>query len=122
MDLVRQLIDPLVEVPPVGGQAFNDACHLGRQGIGCQDAGQLCTKEAVPLPDGNTSLEEKCSDLIDDAGALADQPFAHPVQRLRVELLDRLGRDKLHGWTLDRLGDGLGVPEVVLLPLGVSDR
>jgi hypothetical protein len=28
--------------------------------------------------------------LVDDAGALADQPFAHAVHRLQVELVGRL--------------------------------
>jgi hypothetical protein len=32
--------------------------------------------------------------LIDDAGALTDQPLTHPVQGLQVELLDSLGGDK----------------------------
>ena len=34
--------------------------------------------------------------MIDDARALADQPLAHSVQRLQVELLRGLGGDELH--------------------------
>ena len=41
--------------------------------------------------------------MIDDAGALADQAFAHSMKRLQVEPLGSLGRDKLHCRALDRL-------------------
>jgi hypothetical protein len=33
----------------------------------------------------------KARNLVDDAGALSDQPFAHPVQRLQAELIGRFG-------------------------------
>src|SRR5262249_9804796 len=56
------------------------------------------------------------ADLIDDAGALTDQPLTHTVERLQVELLGGLGRDELHRRALHRLGGRLGVPEVILLP------
>jgi hypothetical protein len=36
------------------------------------------------------------------------------VQRLQIELLGSLGCDKLHGRALHRLGDRLGITEVVL--------
>jgi hypothetical protein len=32
-----------------------------------------------PLAYGDASLQQEGADLIDDAGALADQSFAHPV-------------------------------------------
>ena len=51
------------------------------------------------------------------AGALADQPLAHPVQCLQVELVRSLGGDESHGRALYRLGDCFGVAKVVLLPL-----
>src|SRR3954462_198483 len=61
----------------------------------------------------------KRADLIDDAGTLTDQSFAHTVQRLQVELLGRLGRDKIHGRALHRLSDCFRVAKVVLLSLRV---
>jgi hypothetical protein len=108
-------------VSPVGGEALDQTSHLGRQDLdgSSQDVRELLAKEASPLPDGNTPLEEKGPDLIDDTSALADQPFAHPVQCLQVELLDGLRRHELHRWTLDRLGNCLRITEVVLLPFGV---
>ena len=38
-----------------------------------------------------------------DAGALADQMFAHPMESLQVELFGGLSRHKLHRGALDRL-------------------
>ena len=58
--------------------------------------------------------------MIDDAGALADQPLPHPVHCLQVELIRGLGRHELHGRPLHRLGDGLGITEVILLSLGIG--
>ena len=48
------------------------------------------------------------------AGALADQPLAHAVQGLQVELIGSLGGDEFHGRASaqrdqsNRLGGGLG--------------
>jgi len=72
------------------------------------------------LPNGNATLQQEGADLVDDAGALTDQPLPHPVQRLQVELLGGLGRDELHRRALHRLGDCLGIAEVVLLPSRVG--
>jgi hypothetical protein len=81
----------------------------------CQDARKLQAQEAQSLPYCNAALQQK-ADLIDDAGALAHQALPDTVQRLQVELVDRLGRHELHGWALHRLGDRFCVAVVVLLP------
>src|SRR5438105_1402481 len=57
--------------------------------------------------------------MIDDAGPLTNQPLAHAVQCLQIKLLGGLGGNELHSRTLNRLGDCLCVPEVVLLALRV---
>src|SRR5262249_25349537 len=75
--------------------------------------------EPQPLANRDAAFQQERPDLIDNAGALTDQPFAHAVQRLQVELLGGLGRDELHGRTLHRLGNRLGVAEVILLPLRI---
>ena len=49
----------------------------------------------------------------------ADQPLAHPMQRLQVELLGGLGRHELHRRALHRFGNRLGIVEVVLLSLAI---
>src|SRR5215471_9689061 len=37
-------------------------------------------QEAQALPNGNPTLQQEGADLIDDAGALTDQPLTHTVQ------------------------------------------
>ena len=81
---------------------------------------QLGTQEALSLPHRNAALQQESADLIDDAGALADQPLTHTVQCLQVELIGSLRRDELHRWTLHRLGDRLRIAEVVLLSFRVG--
>jgi len=65
------------------------------------------------------ALQQEGADLIDDTGALPHQPLAHAMQRLQVELIGRLGRDEPHRRSLHRLGDRLGITEIVLLSLVV---
>jgi hypothetical protein len=67
------------------------------------------------LPHRDSALQQEGADLIDDAGALTDQPLAHPVQRLQVELVG----DELHGRALHRLGDRFRIAIVVLLTFGI---
>src|SRR5262249_25978113 len=70
-------------------------------------------------PYRDATLQQEGADLIDDAGALANQPLAHAVQGLQVKLVGGLGRHELHGWALHRLGDRLRIAEVVLLSLRI---
>src|SRR5215831_16649084 len=86
-----------------GGNDVNDPGRLDEQGA------QLA----------NATLQQEGADLIDDASALTYQPLTHAVDRLQIELLGGLCRDELHGWALDGLGDRFGVPEVILLSLGI---
>ena len=86
----------------------------------CQDDRQLGAQEAHALADGDAALQHEGTDLIDDAGALRNEPLAHPMQRLKVELIGRLGGDELHRRALHRLGDRFGIVEVVLLPLRIG--
>src|SRR5260370_28149712 len=78
---------------------------------------QLGPQRPQALPHGDAPLQQERTDLIDDAGTLTDQSLAHAVQRLQVELVGGLGRDKLHGRALDSLGDGFRITEVRLLSL-----
>ena len=41
------------------------------------------------------------------------------MQRLQVELINRLGGDEPHCWTLHRLSNRLGVAKIVLLALRI---
>jgi AraC-like DNA-binding protein len=95
--------------------------HAGRERIGScrKDARQLGAQETQPLPHRDSALQHEGADLIDDARALTDKPLAHPVRRLQVELIGRLGGDELHGWALHRLGDRFRIAIVVLLTFGI---
>jgi hypothetical protein len=72
-----------------------------------------------PLPDRDAPFQQECADLIDDAGALADQSLAHPMQRLQVELLGGLGRHEFHRRTLHRFSNRLRVAIVVLFTFAI---
>ena len=124
LDLARQTLDPLVEPAPVAGQVLDHAHHAGRQDIRrcSQNARQLGTQEALSLAYRNATLQQEGTDLIDDAGALADQSFSHTVQRLQVELIGGLRRHELHRRPLHRLGDRFCVTEIVLLSLRVGSH
>ena len=72
------------------------------------------------MPHRNAALQQEGANLIDNAGALADQALPYAVQRLQIQLLRGLGRHELHRRSLHRLGDGLGIAEVILLPSGIG--
>ena len=44
-----------------------------------EDLRKLGPQKAQTLPHGNAALQQEGTNLIDDASALADQPFPHPV-------------------------------------------
>ncbi len=46
--------------------------------------------------DGNATFQQEGANLIDDAGALADQPLPHAAQRLQIKLIGSLHRHELH--------------------------
>src|SRR5579863_2555486 len=121
-DFVRQTLDPLVEPAPIASQIFNHANDTRRQDFWWrgQDTRQLGAQETLSLPYRNAALQQEGADLIDDAGALADQPLPYPVQRLQVELIGGLGRHEFHRWSLHRLGDCLGIAKVILLSLRIG--
>jgi hypothetical protein len=74
----------------------------------------ISVPSAQPLAPSNAALKQKGSDLVDHAGALANKPFAHALQPLKIELLHRFGGDKLHRGTQYSLGDRLRIAEAAL--------
>jgi hypothetical protein len=50
-----------------------------------------------PAAHRDAVLEQEATDLVDHRRALADQPLAHAVERLQVELLAALQRHETHG-------------------------
>jgi hypothetical protein len=106
---------------PVTGQVLDDMHHPRQQRVraGGEDARQFPMQETQPLAYRHPTLQQEGADLIDDAGALTDQPFAYAVQCLQVELIGRLGGDKFHRRPLHRLRDCFGIAKVVLLSFGI---
>src|SRR5258705_10952676 len=81
---------------PCAGLFGRESTRAGCRG---QDARQLGAQEPLSLPRRNAALQQEGADLIDNAGALADQALPYPVQRLQVELIRGLGRHEFHGWS-----------------------
>ena len=74
LDLARQALHPLVEPVPVASQVLNHPHHARRQDFGwrSQDAWQLGAQKALSLSHRDATFQQEGTDLIDDAGALAD--------------------------------------------------
>jgi DNA topoisomerase IA len=73
-----------------------------------------------PLRNGDPAFQHEGANLIDDTGALRDQPLAHPMQCLQIKLLRGLGRHELHRRALHGFGNRFGIIEVVLLSLAIG--
>jgi len=59
-------------------------------------------------------------DLVDDGSAPGDQPIPNTMDRLQVQLVFGLDRDKPHVLTFDDFSDSLGINEVCMLTVNVS--
>ena len=59
----------------------------------------------------------KPRNLIDHCGPLADQARPDPVQRLQIQLFVGLGWNKACRRPLHRLGHGMSISEIILVPL-----
>jgi hypothetical protein len=81
------------------------------------DVHEMDTMTRGHLSNGNSALEQKTTNLVDDRGSLHDKPAANPMDCLQVELFGAFQGHEPHRRSLDRLGDGFRVPVVVLLPL-----
>jgi hypothetical protein len=101
-DLAGEVLNARVQVAPVRHQILEEAQHARRERIGLprKNARQFGPQETHPLPHRDSALQPESADLIDDARALTYKPLAHPVQRLQVELVGRLGCNELHSWAL----------------------
>ena len=59
----------------------------------------------------------KPQNLIDHCGPLADQARSDPVQRLQIQLFVGFGWNKACRRPLYRLSYGMGISEIILVPL-----
>ena len=69
------------------------------------------------MPDDDAALQKNAADLIDHGGPLADQARPDPVQRLQIQLFVGFGWNKACRRPLYRLSYGLGISEMILVPL-----
>jgi hypothetical protein len=58
-----------------------------------RNAGQFGTHEAQAPARRNATFQHEGTNLIDDPGPLRDEPLAHAMQRLQIQLLGRLRRN-----------------------------
>jgi hypothetical protein len=78
-------------------------------------SGSWARRKRSPWRDCNAALQQEGTDLVDDAGTLADQARAYAMQRLQVQLIACFGSDELHGWSPDSFSDCFSIAEIVLL-------
>ena len=69
------------------------------------------------MSDDDAALEKKAANLIDHCGPLADQARPDPVQRLQIQLFVGFGWNKACRRPLYRLSYGMGISEIILVPL-----
>jgi hypothetical protein len=113
----------LANLPPclIGMEACVGAHHLSRklQALG-HDARLMPAKYVRPysaMCGISYWMHRSPYTHSDFPGSLTDQPLAHPVQRLHIELVGGLRGGKFHGRALHCLGNRFGIAEVVLLAL-----
>jgi hypothetical protein len=119
LEPVGQLVGLVLDGLPLVPQKANHVAHHRRQGVVCVlenichgslQLGRLLTKD-------HATLQKKRAYLVDGRSAPRDQPVTDPMHRLQIKLIVGLDRDKAHVLTVDRLGNGFGVNEVVLVRL-----
>src|ERR1700693_4379594 len=103
------------------GQAID--IGSGQPGSGQTDSGRNSMFNGRRQPShGGTSrmmreYQVKAANLIDHCGPLADQARPDPVQRLQIQLLVGFGWNKACRRPLYRLSYGMGISEIILVPL-----
>ena len=71
------------------------------------------------LPESNAAFEQQTADLIDHCRPPNDPALTYPVQRLHIQLVVCLDRNKAHRRSPDCFGNRLGINEIALVGLHV---
>src|SRR4051794_11080538 len=107
-ELVVQRLDARIEGAPliehVVEQTLNARAYLASVWLRRQDDRQRLEQAAAALRDYDPALEQDGADLVRQRGALSDQPVAHAMQNLHVELRLALERHEPHRRPGRRLG------------------
>ncbi len=89
LDLSRDFVEALVEMTQVATQLGDHLDHARREKLRMptQNVRQGRAQETNALPDGNATLQEQGTNLVDDGSSMPDQAGAHPMHGLEIELL-----------------------------------
>ena len=71
--------------------------------------------------EGQATLEQEGSELVDHGGSSRDQPISNTVDGLQIQLVIGLNGNKAHVLALHGFGDRLGIHKVVLVGRTGSD-
>jgi hypothetical protein len=99
--------------------------HIGTGGMRDRVTGvlkycrQLLQQSAASNCDRDSVLKKERTNLIDNSRPLADQLVSHSMDRLQIHLFDPANRNEAHRRSLNSLGNGRGVVEVVLVRLQI---
>ena len=72
---------------------------------------------APSRPHRDTALQQQSPDLVHHCRTSHDPAFTHPMQRLHIQLIVGLDRDKAHRRSAHCFGDGFSIDKVVLVGL-----
>src|SRR5262249_5578030 len=78
-----------------------------------------CIYMAPSLPQSNATFEQQSTNLVDDCRATHHPALAHPMQRLQIQLVIGLDRNKAHRRSRDSLRDRLRIEVVALVRLNI---
>jgi hypothetical protein len=73
-DLLGNLLDALIETPPIAAEVLDDPDHTRRQHVDAlgQNLLELLTQKTKSLAHSNAALQEEATDLVDHSRPLAD--------------------------------------------------
>jgi hypothetical protein len=119
LDLLGGHRDVALQLLPLDPEPRQQDAHArGQSVVGIlQQARHLVAQLRRSATEGDASFQQKAANLVDDCRAPCDEPVAHPVQRLQVQLLVGLDGHEAHVLPRYRLGDGFGIEKVILVRL-----
>jgi hypothetical protein len=111
--------DLLLDHLPLFPEQFEKVAHLRRQIVlrVFQNLRHRHTQLGWRLRKHHTSFEQEGTQLVDHCSTSCDQPVAHAMDRLQVQLIIRLDRNEAHVLAFDRFSNRFRIDKVVLIRL-----
>ncbi len=113
---IVQFFDLLLDKLPLTPQHVDQVAHPWCQvrfGV-LQDVRHGGLEPRWLLCKHHPAFKQKCPQLVDHRRTARDQPIPNTMDRLQVQLIVCLDRNKAHVLPFDSFGDGLCIDEVVL--------